>query len=547
MKQFNTIIVVVIALFCFQTAQAQLCDSDHKGPNLLGAKGTFSAPYITVNTDAATCLTSGTASYNPPGNVGNALDGCSGSTADITPCSDYNYRANSNGMQAEFTYSILKVMGDENGSNCLHSPIWRAADHTGDGGYFMAVNGAPDADASPLFYQIKRIPVCPGTTYEFSAWVINMMPSGSEAAAPKVSFVVNGSVIATSGAIAYDREWHQVGGSYTPPPGVFFVDLQVINATQVAGGNDLGLDDISFRVCESSIQVDGPEFTLEGNVASPEFIVSDPGRQNTWYKFLFSTDGGVTFLPSSPVYQGTYGADNTFTINYEIFGGQPTQPEWNGFTFRMVVSTSEEGLNNPDCIYFNDYRLIVTSGSPTPVLLTSFNGTYSNGAANLKWQTSQEVNNDRFEILRSFDGNSFEVVGTVAGAGNSGLAKDYQFQDRVNSGAGHVFYKLRQVDKDGRFSFSAIVKLTMNNVAASFQLFPNPVVNNFTASFSAPKATSATLMIRNVSGQTVYSKTVNVVKGINSMVVNNAPLKTGMYYVTISGEEIDYKGKLQKQ
>lgn len=547
MKHFNTFLVAVIALFSFQAAQAQLCDSDHKGPNLLGAKGTFSAPYITVNENASSCLTAGTHSYNPPGNVGNALVGCSVSTADITPCSDYNYTAKEGGMEGEFTYSILKVMGDETGSNCIHSPIWRAKDHTNDGGYFMAVNGAPDEDASPLFYQIKRIPVCPGTSYEFSAWVINLMPGGSEGAAPKVSFVVNGTTIATSGSIPYDREWHQVGGSYTPGPGVFFVDLQVINATQVAGGNDLGLDDISFRVCKSSIKVDGPEFTLEGSVANPAFKVSDAGRQNTWYKFLFSTDGGVSFLPASPVYQGTYGADNTFTINYDIFGGQPALPEWNGFTFRMVVSTSEEGLDNPDCIYFNDYRLIVTSGAPTPVLLTTFDGTYSNGTATLKWQTSQEINNDRFEILRSFDGNTFEVVGTIAGAGNSSLARDYQFQDKVQSASGHVFYKLKQVDKDGRFTFSSIVKLTMNNVAASFQLFPNPVVNNFTASFSAPKATTATLMIRNVSGQTVYSKTVNVIKGNNSVVVNNAPLKTGMYYVTISGEEINYKGKLQKQ
>ena len=108
-----------------------------------------------------------------------------------------------NGMQPEFTYSILKVMGDANGSNCLHSPVWTAKDHTNDGGYFMAVNGAPTVGFSTLFYQIKTIPVCIGTTYEFSAWVINMMPAkpGTDDAAPNVSFVVNGLVIGNSGAI----------------------------------------------------------------------------------------------------------------------------------------------------------------------------------------------------------------------------------------------------------------------------------------------------------------------------------------------------------
>ena len=541
--------MAAIALFSFQTvAQAQLCDSNHKGPNLLGAKGSFSAPFITVNKDASKCLTDGTYTYNVLENIGNALQGCSVSTINnISPCSDYNYTATPLGMEAEFTYSIIKVMGDKNGSNCIHSPIWKAKDHTGDGGYFMAVNGAPDENSNPMFYQIKKIPVCPGTTYEFSAWVINMMPAGNEAEAPKISFVVNGMTIATSGSVPYDGQWHQVGGTYTPGPGVYTVDLKVINAVQVATGNDLGIDDISFRVCKSSIDVTGPVYTLEGTAANPTFTVSDPGRQNTFYKFLVSTDGGVTFGPASALFQATYGTDNTFTISYKIFGGVPVIPDWNGYIFRMVVATSEDGLNNPECIFFGDYKLIVTSGAPTPVLLTSFDGTYSNGSANLKWQTSQESNNDRFEIWRSFSGNEFEMVGKVAGAGNSSLAKNYQYQDVVGSASGYVFYKLRQVDKDGKFSFSNIVKLTMSNVAASFQIFPNPVVNNFTASFSAPKATPATLMIRNISGQTVYSKTINVLKGNNSVVVNNAPMKTGMYYVTISGDEINYKGKLQKQ
>src|ERR1035437_3911531 len=137
-------------------SQAQLCPGVH-GPNLLGAKGTFSAGYITVNLGAATCLSSGTNTYNPLGNVGNALTGCSTTPGSMIPCSDYNYTATTGGMQLEFTYSILKVMGDASGSNCIHDPIWIAKDHTGDGGYFMAVNGAPNSSLSTLFYQIKTI------------------------------------------------------------------------------------------------------------------------------------------------------------------------------------------------------------------------------------------------------------------------------------------------------------------------------------------------------------------------------------------------------
>ena len=552
MKKFNTFLLAAISIFSFQTSQAQLC-TGIKGPNLLGAKGTFSAPFITVNTNAASCLSNGSNTYNPSNNIGNALTGCSASIGDILPCSDYNYTASENGMMPEFTYSIMKIMGDQNGSNCLHTPTWQAKDHTGDGGYFMAVNGSPDADHPKLFYQIKTIPVCLGTTYEFSAWVINMQPDGDVTSAPNISFVVNGKVIGKSGPIPFDRQWHQVGGQYTPTladvsdPLKPAVDLQVINATQVAGGNDLGLDDISFRVCQSKIEVAGPAIVTEGTPTIVNYTVNDPIDQNTWWKIQFSSDGGTSFNNITSGEVATFDANHNYTINYAIFGGMPALAQWNGYQFRLVVSTSKFGLDNPDCIYVNDYRIIVASGAPLPIQLSSFDGTYSDGVATLKWETSQELNNDRFELFRSFDGNDFELAATMAGAGTSYTAKSYSYQDHIASSANSVFYKLKQIDKNGKFSFSSVIKLSLSAATSFFQLFPNPVVNNFTASFTAPRTTTATLLIRNSNGQTVYSKSINVVKGSNAIPVNNAPLTTGMFYVTIANDDFNFTGKLQKR
>ena len=546
MKKFNTLLMAVICVFSFQFSQAQLCNGI-KGPNLLGAKGTFSAPFITVNTNAAACLTSGSKTYNPQGNVGNALTGCTATIGSIIPCSDYNYTAASNGMFPEFTYSLIKIMGDATGSNCLHAPVWTAKDHTGDGGYFMAVNGAPSLGFSTLFYQIKTIPVCIGTTYEFSAWVINMMPAkvATDDAAPNISFVVNGTIIGTSGHIAYDNKWHEVGGSFTATTSS--VDLQVINATLVAGGNDLGLDDISIHVCASRIEVTGASINLEGSSPAPQFKVTDPLNQNTWYKWQLSTDGGISFSNITSGTTTTYDADHTFTVSPAPYIGTVTTG-MNGYIYRLIVANSKAGLVNPDCIYFNDYRLIVASGAALPVQLISFDGTYSNGVASLKWQTSQELNSDRFELFRSFDGNNFTLATTIAASGNSNTLKNYQYQDQVNTKAGnYVFYKLKQIDKDAKFTFSSVLKLSLGDTHAFFQLFPNPVVNNFTATFTATKSSAATLMIRNTTGQTVYSLTVNVIKGTNSVLVSNPPLKTGIYYVSIINDEINYTGKLQKQ
>jgi hypothetical protein len=543
MKKFYTIILTVISLYSYQITNAQC--TGVKGPNLLGAKGTFSSPAITINTHASNCAESGASIYSPVGNVGNALTGCTSAIGNSIPCSDYTYTASTGGLQPEFTYSIVKTIGNSTGGNCLKGD-WRGSEHTGDGGYFMAVNGAPNTTYSPIFYQIKHIPVCIGTTYEFSAWVLNVLPASSQAAhagsEPNLSFKVNGTVIGNSGAIAYTNTptWVKVGGSFIATTS--FVDLQVVNATAVASGNDLGIDDISINVCQSQIAVNAPSSVMEGNAVTVNYVVTDPTHTNTWYKIQKSTNGGATFSDFGAATQTTF-TGNTFSLPMSL---GIVNASMNGHKYRLVVSPTQSGLADPVCTYFNDFTLIVTVGGPLPIQLSSFTGSYSNGLATLNWQTSQELNSDHFELFRSYDGVDFTSVTKIKSAGISNTIKNYSFQDHV-SGSNHVYYRLKQVDKDGKESYSSTVSLSMGaNLGAN--IFPNPFTNNFTVTINSAKTSVATLKIQNTSGQVVYSKNINLNKGNNSLVVTNLPssLGSGIYYVTIVNDEINYNSKLQK-
>ena len=195
----------------------------------------------------------------------------------------------------------------------------------------MAVNGAPNGTYSPIFYQIKSIPVCIGTTYEFSAWVINLLPGTSSAAVkssePNISFKINEIVIGNSGPIAYSTEpkWVKVGGSFTATTSV--VDLQVVNATAIASGNDLGLDDISINVCQSQIAVNGPSSVVDGNTATINYVVTDPTATNTWYKWQNSIDGGASFTDVTIGAQAIY-TGATFTLPLGI---GPVNSTMNGY------------------------------------------------------------------------------------------------------------------------------------------------------------------------------------------------------------------------
>lgn len=543
MKKFYTTLLTVLSLYSYQFSTAQC--TGVKGPNLLGAKGTFSTPFITINTSAASCTKSGSGTFNPLGNVGNALTGCTAAIGNAIPCSDYTYTSANGGLGPEFTYSVVKTIGNTTGGNCLKGD-WRGAEHTGDGGYFMAVNGAPNSTFSPIFYQIKSIPVCIGATYEFSAFVINLLPGSSTAAGvgsePNISFKVNGVVIGNSGPIAYTNTpaWVKVGGSFTATTS--FVDLQVVNATSIASGNDLGLDDISINVCQSQIAITGRSSICDGTAATVSYVVTDPTHTNTWYKWQKSINGGSSFSNVTTGTQSTYTGD-TFTLPLALGIVNSTM---NGNKYRLIVSTTQSGLADPGCTYFNDFTLIVTGCGPLPVKLSSFTGSYSNGIATINWQTSQELNSDHFELFKSYDGVDFVSVTKIKSAGFSNTLKNYSYQDHAG-GSNNVFYRLKQVDINGKETFSSIVKLSLGS-NSGVGIFPNPFNNNFTVSLASTKASFATLKIQNTSGQLVFSKNINLNKGNNSVVIANVPssLGSGIYYVTIVNDEISYNTKLQK-
>jgi hypothetical protein len=513
----------------------------NKGPNLLGARGTFSRPFITPNTSAASCIHSGGNSYSPAENVGNALSGCN-TNGEMLPCSGYTYTSASGGLGPEGRYSILKVIGNSNGGNCIKGD-WRGADHTGDGGYFMAVNGAPNNTISPVFFEMKAIPVCIGSTYEFSAWAINLFPSGASGTEPNLSFKVNGNVIANSGPLRSNTTpiWVKISGSFTATTDR--VDLQIVNATSVASGNDVGIDDISFNTCQSQISVSGPSSVCSGNPVGATFTVTDPTRLNKWYKWQRSTDGGSTFTNLTTGAQGTY-VNNTLTLTYNI--GTATTA-MNGYKYRLVVASSQAALNTPTCGLFNDYTLIVADCNPTPVKLTAFSARYSNGSAYLDWQTSQEIDAGNFEVLRSADGVNFTRIATVASAGNSNNIRQYSYQDNTVEGlAKYAYYRLRQLDLDGKASLSNIARITLDD-RTGIDIYPNPFNSQFTLTITASEAENASLVIRNITGQTVHSRNLTVNRGNNTIVLSDLPnLGKGTYYVQVHSGRFNYNKKMQK-
>ncbi|GAA3925366.1 T9SS type A sorting domain-containing protein [Hymenobacter algoricola] len=160
-------------------------------------------------------------------------------------------------------------------------------------------------------------------------------------------------------------------------------------------------------------------------------------------------------------------------------------------------------------IFIDDVR--VGSGGPLPVELTTFEAMRQRGAVLLNWATASEKNNDHFDVQRSSDGHEFKTIGTVRGQGNATKVSAYTFTDQ-EALAGLRYYRLRQVDTDGTFSFSPVRAVADDNAVLAY---PSPTYDRLNLPMSAvgqPYQVLSSLGQRVLQGSVPANGVVEVVK-----------------------------------
>jgi hypothetical protein len=173
-----------------------------------------------------------------------------------------------------------------------------------------------------------------------------------------------------------------------------------------------------------------------------------------------------------------------------------------------------------------------------PVEMITFTASVRNADVQLLWSTASELNNRGFEIERSIDDfNSFVTIGFVDARGSSTEINYYSFNDNPQlSGVNQIYYRLKQVDFDGTFSYSNIVNVSYD-VPAEFVLnqnYPNPFNPTTTISYFVPKESFVSIKIYDFLGRevtTLVSETKS--KGSYELSFNASNLTSGTYFCTL--------------
>ena len=197
---------------------------------------------------------------------------------------------------------------------------------------------------------------------------------------------------------------------------------------------------------------------------------------------------------------------------------------------------------------FSDFALANLTGGTLPVTLLHFNGNLINKGVQLNWKVTNEVRFAGYEIERSTDAVSFTKIGFVQAKGLTSNT-NYQSGDAFLPNSRQLFYRLKMIDLNGRFSYSNTIRLTLNGQSNNriVTLAPNPFVNSLTIQMQSAGNQNIQLQLLDMNGKLIREKRYPVLPGMNQLYLPAGDLPKGMYLLKLLTTEGVVTEKVIKQ
>jgi Secretion system C-terminal sorting domain len=188
-------------------------------------------------------------------------------------------------------------------------------------------------------------------------------------------------------------------------------------------------------------------------------------------------------------------------------------------------------------------NVVVSQREVLSVSILDFTAKFFNSSVKLDWSTANEKDNSHFDIERSLDGKSFSKIGQVKGNGTTTQTRDYTYSD-INNSNKTTYYRLKQVDLDGKTSFSKVVSVNSGLRIGKTKVYPTLVNDWITVDLNAPN--NVELIVSDILGRLILSKKVENTEGPLSLNLDLNNLTKGMYFMSIKSNFGVETVKIQK-
>ena len=246
-------------------------------------------------------------------------------------------------------------------------------------------------------------------------------------------------------------------------------------------------------------------------------------RQNTIYSTLFASNNLSYNLTNAFKWlRVTQGSTHLFVIgNFDVVAQTssvtfPSSGTWYDYLNGTTITAT--GGSQSFTLQPGEYHVYLSQFVPIPVTLISFNGKNNGNINQLSWTVNNEQDLSRYELERSIDGLHFNTVGNVAATGSN----NYSYLDNINGiSASIYYYRLKSIDKDGHFKYSAIVRIRTLTKGWIVEA-TNPFTEKIQVNIESAVKDEAMLTFTDLSGKLLLKKHISLSPGNNAFEITEA-------------------------
>lgn len=319
------------------------------------------------------------------------------------------------------------------------------------------------------------------------------------------------------------NKWEQL------PSVARILNFRVTVRDNAPGGGSTNSDDMAVTIDENSgpFKVTSPNTGIAVGSGSTSTVKWDVANTNaapvncSAVNILLSIDGGNTFpyllAANTP-------NDGSKKVTFPIF--------------LNTVSTARVKILASNNIFFDISDSNFSIEGALPLTWVSFTAEKTNaGGALLKWTAANEINNDHFEVERSSDGIHFNELSSVQNNSAIASAQNYSYTD-VKLPLGTSYYRIKQVDKDGKYSYSKTAQVIATKDGVNWSALPNPATDHTTVLFNV-SASNVHVYLTDNSGKTIYKTTIAATSEGYQLSIPLNNLAKGVYLLrVVAGSDV---------
>ena len=315
----------------------------------------------------------------------------------------------------------------------------------------------------------------------------------------------------------------------------------ILSITDPVGGTSLGITTACAYVDASDINYNGQDYMRRHF----DLDVTNNGPATVSIYISAQDVSNIVNASTDDILNG-YGVFNTISdLCVTAYHGAGETPLSN-ITKTLIPhgSLSISGPYAPNNYYIVSFPVSDFSGfychacnpnnNPLPVEYISFDGYHSANDNVLVWVTATEINNEYFQLERSIDGNNWQSIAKLDGAGYSSTNRTYNYYD-IDVYNTDYYYRLKQVDFDGVFKYSKVVFLSSNQISVN-NIYPNPAQNMINYSIASDENKDVNVRVIDVTGNVIINEIIVLNKGANSLKLNINNLASGVYTLQVTDQ-----------